>query len=128
MLRRFVSAFVALVLMVQGALALAAPPCVHAVLASTPAAAHAGHGLQHERPQQDDHAGMHAMHDGAPSKHGCGDDCRCADSCTASGLHAIALPALAWPAAYTSLAPNRLPETQRAPAHDSRLLRPPIVS
>jgi hypothetical protein len=120
MLRRFVSVLVALVLMVQGALALAAPPCVHADDAPARAAEHAGHGARH------DGHDMHAMHDGAPSKHGCGDDCRCADSCAASGLHAIALPAPAWPAAYTSLVPNRLPDTQRAPAHASRLLRPPI--
>ena len=121
MLRRLVSAFVALVLMVQGALALAAPPCVHERADAAPAAEHAGHGM-HEG-----HEG-HAMHDAAPSQHGCGDDCRCADSCAASGLHAIALPASTWPVAYVSPAPNRLPDTGRAPAHAARILRPPIAS
>lgn len=122
MLRRLVSAIVALALMVQGALALAAAPCVHERADAAPAAEHAGHGTQHEG-----HEG-HAMHDTAPSQYGCGDDCRCADSCAASGLHAIAVPASTWPVAYASLAPDRLPAAGRASAHAARLLRPPIVS
>ena len=124
MLRRCVSAFVALVLTVQGALAIAASPCHPAGDDAPPAAAaNADHGARHGG-----HDG-HAMHDdGAPSPHGCADDCRCTDSCTASGLHAIALPASAWPASYASLVPDRAPGTGRAPAHSARLLRPPIAA